>query len=135
ESICSDRLEVEPDNGQALISLTLALAEQSPAGAGACANALGTIAALETRYARAYHAGIAWERSAKAHFHGPAPGSHRYAYEGIMQALRLFEEAERLRAPGNDDAILRWNASIRFLARHKELVPVAEEITEPILSE
>ena len=135
ESICRDILEVEPDNRQALISLILALTDQIPQDAGAFANALGTIARLETPYDRAYHAGIAWERRAKAHFHGPAPGSHRYAYEWIMQALRLFEEAERLRAPGNDDAILRWNASIRFLARHKELVPAAEEIAEPILSE
>ena len=56
-------------------------------------------------------------------------------FVAVVQALRLFEEAERLRAPGNDDAILRWNACIRFLAQHKELAPMAEEISEPILSE
>src|SRR5438046_9548718 len=106
ESICRDILEVEPDNRQALISLTLALTDQIPQDAGAFANALGTIARLETPYDRAYHAGIAWERRAKAHFHGPAPGSHRYAYEWIMTALRLFEERERIRPPGNAGAIL-----------------------------
>ena len=37
--------------------------------------------------------------------------------------------------PGNDDAVLRWNACVRFLARHKELAPRAEEVHEPILSE
>jgi hypothetical protein len=40
-----------------------------------------------------------------------------------------------LRPPGNDDAILRWNACVRFLERHKELQPKTEEIPEPILSE
>jgi hypothetical protein len=49
--------------------------------------------------------------------------------------MRLFEEAEALRAPGNDDAILRWNACTRFLARHPELAPIAVEMAEPILSE
>src|SRR5438094_6904346 len=48
ESICRDILEVEPDNRQALISLTLALTDQIPQDAGAFANALGTIARLET---------------------------------------------------------------------------------------
>jgi hypothetical protein len=37
--------------------------------------------------------------------------------------------------PGNDDAVLRWNACVRYLARHKQLAPTAEEIPEPIKSE
>ena len=135
ESICRDILEVEPDNRQALISLTLALTDQIPQDAGAFANALGTIARLETPYDRAYHAGIAWERRAKAYYYGIGRSSHHHAYEWIVEALRLFEEAERHRVPGNDDAVLRWNACVRFLARHKELAPRAEEVHEPILSE
>jgi hypothetical protein len=49
--------------------------------------------------------------------------------------LDLFEEAERLRPPGNDDSILRWNACVRFLERHKSLGPMTEDVKEPILSE
>ena len=60
---------------------------------------------------------------------------HHHAYEWITEALRLFEEAERLRVPGNDDAVLRWNACVRFLTRHQEVAPRAEEAPEPILSE
>src|SRR5258708_2966526 len=135
ESICRDILEIEPDNRQALISLILALTDQIPQEASAFSHALATIASLETPYDRAYHAGIAWERRAKAYLQGGGQGSRHYVYEWIVQALRLFEEAERLRVPGNDDAILRWNACARFLARHKELAPRTEEIAEPILSE
>ena len=47
----------------------------------------------------------------------------------------IFEEAERLRPAGNDDAILRWNACVRFLQSHKQLGPKTEETPEPILSE
>ena len=52
-----------------------------------------------------------------------------------MKALKLFEEASGIREAGNDDALLRWNACVRFLARHKELVPRGDEAAEPIMSE
>src|ERR1700694_4353650 len=135
ESICRDILEVEPANQPALISLILALTDQIPQDASAFANALATTTRLEAPYDRAYYAGIAWERRAKAYYYGIGRSSHHYAYEWIVKALELFEEAERHRAPGNDDAILRWNACVRFLARHKERTPRAEEVSEPILSE
>jgi hypothetical protein len=135
ESICCDILEVQPDNQQALISLILALTDQIAEDAGAFANALATITRLEGSYERAYYTGIAWERRAKARYQGCGQGSRHYAHEWIVRALRLFEEAERLRVAGNDDSILRWNACIRFLSRHKELEPRAEDRVEPILSE
>lgn len=31
------------------------------------------------------------------------------------KALRCFEEAEKIRPEGNDDAILRWNRCVRLL--------------------
>jgi len=135
ESICRDILEVEPDNQPALISLILALTDQIHQEPGAFAAARATVVRLEAAYDRAYYEGIAWERRAKAHYQGAGQGSRHYVYEWIVQALRHFEEAERLRTPGNDDAILRWNTCIRFLSLHKELAPMAEEISEPILSE
>ena len=90
---------------------------------------------LDSPYDRAYYAGIAWERRAKARHQTGGPGAHRYVYEWIVNALQLFEEAEPLRVPGNDDALLRWNACVRFLNDHRELAPAVEEVAEPIVSE
>lgn len=135
ESICRDILEIEPGNQQALISLVLALTDDIPNDPHAFTNAIAAAGRLATPYDRAYYAGIAWERRAKARHHGAGQGAHHYAYEWIVKALQLFAEAERLRSPGNDDAVLRWNACVRFLSRHKELAPRPEDVSEPILSE
>jgi hypothetical protein len=135
ESICRDILEVDPANRQAHVSLILALTDQIQQDASAFSGAVSAISGLETAYDTAYYSGIAWERRAKAIHGAGAQGSGRYVYDWLVKALHLFEEAERLRPSGNDDAILRWNACVRFLDRHKELRPETEEIPEPILSE
>ncbi len=135
ESICRDILAVEPDHQPALISLILALTDQIPHDARAFRSALTIVEQLKAPYDRAYYAGIAWERRAKACHHGGGQGTHHYAYEWIVKALDLFAEAEPLRGPGNDDAVLRWNACVRYLRRHKELVPRTEDVPEPIVSE
>lgn len=135
ESICRDILDVEPENQAALISLTLTLTDQIPQDSHAFNAALAASGRLHSAYDRAYYAGVAWERRAKArHQHG-GHGAHHYVYEWLIKAMHLFEEAERVRPPGNDDALLRWNACVRFLARHKELAPRVEESAEPIVSE
>jgi hypothetical protein len=135
ESICRDILEVEPANRDARISLVLALTDQFPQEECAYSSAVEAISGLEAPYDRAYYSGIASERRAKARYESGRMGSSGYVYEWLVKALELFEEAERLRPAGNDDAILRWNACVRFLARHKELTARTEERLEPILSE
>jgi hypothetical protein len=135
ESICRDILEVDPSNRQARVSLVLALTDQIYMDSGAFSNAMRAISELESDYDRAYYSGIAWERRAKSVHGTGAQGSAGYVYHWLERALHLFEEAERLRAPGNDDAILRWNACVRYLNCHKELRPKTEEAQEPILSE
>jgi hypothetical protein len=135
ESICRDILEIEPGNQPALVSLLLALTDQIPQDSRAFADALTIANRLESPYDRAYYAGIAWERRAKARYNSGGHSAHRYAYDWLVNALQLFEEAERLRSPGNDDAVLRWNTCVRYLACHKELAPAAEESPEPIVSE
>jgi hypothetical protein len=135
ESICRDILEVDSGNREARISLILSLTDQFPQEESAFASAMGMISGLETQYDRAYYSGIAWERRAKARHHAGRLGSGGYVYDWIVTALRQFEEAERLRPVGNDDAILRWNACVRFLERHKELRAKTEDAPEPILSE
>jgi hypothetical protein len=135
ESICRDILEIDPENRQARVSLILALTDQIPQDPTAFSSAINAIGGLESAYDRAYYSGIAWERRAKAFHGGGAHGSGGYVYDWLVKALHLFDEAERLRPAGNDDAILRWNACVRFLDRHKELRPSTEELPEPILSE
>lgn len=135
ESICRDILEIDPHNTNARVSLILALTDQIPEDPHAFGNALVAVALLDSEYDRAYYAGIAWERRAKARHKSAGQGARHYVYEWIGNALKLFEEAEQLRPSGNDDAVLRWNACVRFLTRHRELAPRDEETAEPILSE
>lgn len=135
ESICRDILEVDPTNRQARISLVLALTDEIPQESSAFAGAMEAMSGLETEYDRSYYSGIAWERRAKASYAARAVGASSSIYDWTVKALRLFGEAEHLRPAGNDDAVLRWNACVRFLDRHKELGPTMEEASEPILSE
>ncbi|MGC2404319.1 MAG: hypothetical protein WA510_31285 [Acidobacteriaceae bacterium] len=135
ESICRDVLEVDPGNREARISLILSLTDEFSKDDRAFAGALAETARLDSGYDRTYYSGIIWERRAKASQDACRLGSGRHVYEWIVKALALFEEAERLRPAGNDDSILRWNACVRFLERHKTLGPRTEDVKEPILSE
>lgn len=134
ESICQDILEIDPNNHQARISLVLALTDQIPHNGQAFAHAQKEIESMQTAYDRAYYSGIAWERRAKAR-HVSGLGAHHYVYDWIQTAMLLFEEAERLRPPRNDDAVLRWNACVRFLEKNPALTQPSEEVAEPIKSE
>jgi len=44
-----------------------------------------------------------------------APGAGYGAHAALLQAMKCFERAEALRPQGNDDAILRYNACVRFI--------------------
>jgi hypothetical protein len=135
ESICRDVLEIEPGNRQAQITLLLALTDQISHEASAFPEALAMAGRLESAYDRAYYAGIAWERRAKARHNAAGHGANRYSYDWLVNALMLFEKAEGLRAPGNDEVVLRWNACVRYLQSHKDIAPAAEETPDAILSE
>jgi tetratricopeptide (TPR) repeat protein len=135
ESICLDILEIDPENQQARILLVLAQTDQIAADRHRFQKALGYAAHLHSAYDRAYYSGIAWERRASAQQHEGTMGSQHSVYEWTIQALHCFEEAEHLRSPGNDDALLRWNTCVRFLRQHPELSPRTQEIPEAILSE
>jgi hypothetical protein len=135
ESICRDILQVDPGNREARVSAVLALTDQLHEDKSGFSGAMTMISGLASEYDRAYYAGIAWERRAKAHYGAATMGSAREVYDWLVKALDLFEKAEHLRPSGNDDAILRWNACVRFLDRHKELQPSREEIREPVTSE
>src|ERR1700678_4625324 len=134
-SICRDILEVDPSNREAHVSMILALTDEIAHDQAAFSSAIEAIAGLEAAYDRAYYSGIAWERRAKAYHDAGKLGSSGYVYDWIVKALGLFEEAEHVRPAGNDDAILRWQACVRFLGRQKKRGPKAEDVREPILSE
>jgi hypothetical protein len=125
ESICLDVLDVEPDNQEAMVTLVLALTDQfgREGGSGAAARARTWCARLTDAYERTYYTGIIAERRARACLQGAfAP----LAYDGLRDALRWYERAERLRPPANDDAILRWNSCVRTIVR-EHLEPLAAE--------
>jgi hypothetical protein len=38
----------------------------------------------------------------------------------LEKALQYFADAEKIRPPGNDDAILRWNRCVRLLQSQRD---------------
>lgn len=135
ESICQDVLRIEPENQQALVMLILALTEQFDDGiSGLHAEARDVVTRLHDRYERVYYAGIVAERRGKALLRGGGPGARTVGHESIRDAMRHYVEAESLRPPGNDDALLRWNACARLLMRDHADAPVTVgERFEPLL--
>jgi hypothetical protein len=126
DSICRDILSVAPNNQEVLVMLLLAITDQFGGGANVRANdAQRVLRQLTGEYERAYYAGIICERWAKAHLQ---PGEHAGSTSGwILEAMDWYRKAEELSPPGNDDAILRWNACVRFLERNPELMPTEME--------
>jgi tetratricopeptide (TPR) repeat protein len=134
ESICHDVLLIEPDNQDALVALVLALTDQFPGDlARSVTEARQAHARLHDEYARAYYSGLICERRAKAHLQRSGPGADAAAYEYFTEALGHYDRAEALRPPGNDDALLRWNACVRALQRHPRLAEARDERFEPYL--
>ena len=134
ESICLDILRIDPDNEQALITLLLALTDQIERGSTeAVGQAHDLLGRLPDQYGRAYYRGIISERQAKAELAHDRMGSGQRAYERFREAMHFYEQAEALRPPGNDDALLRWNTCARFLSGHPHLEPVPEERIEHFL--
>ena len=117
ESICLDILAVDADHQPALVTLILALTDQFRQRPGAHSEALDLVPRLTSAYDRAYYSGLICERRAIAQFEHNDSGATVATREWLHDALEHYAEAEPLRAAGNDDAILRWNACVRLLAR------------------
>jgi hypothetical protein len=134
ESICLDILEAAPENQEALIALLLARTDQFGAGASQ-GSALDLLKRIDSEYARAYYGGIIWERIAHHHLRQCRPNSPSAAYHALREAMDLYEQAEKLRPPENDDAILRWNTCARVIMRNQTVRPLPFEEPQPILNE
>jgi tetratricopeptide (TPR) repeat protein len=118
ESICRDVLRIEPDNQAALVTLLLALTDQFGNEFNvALDEAKHVVPLLDDEYERAYFAGIIYERWGKAEHSRGMPG--QMALGWVRAALRCFEKAMALAQPDDPDAILRWNACLRFLEQHQ----------------
>ena len=117
ESICRDILAVEPEHQLALRLLGLAITDQFCGDTSDRYREVeGLFLRLTDRYEGLYYTGLLHERRAKAQMHvGRSPHTLTPLFE---EAMRCFAEAETIRPPGNDDAILRWNRCARLLQSH-----------------
>jgi hypothetical protein len=135
ESICRDILAAEPGHREAQVTLVLALTDQlARHERGLFAAAREAVGQLPEGFEREYYSGILFERWGKAQFRRRAPGSGALAHDWLSQAMSCFERAQELAPPGNDDAVLRWNACVRFMDRHREIAPPQQEAwSQPFL--
>lgn len=132
ESICLDVLSVDPENTDAIVTHVLAITDQFGSGRPEDLRRAGiAVVRLTDAYKNAYYNGITCERWAKSILERGMPRAHEMAFEWIDKALGWYEKAEGLRAPGNDEAILRWNTCVRMLQRDANLKPREAEAYEP----
>jgi hypothetical protein len=132
ESICLDILQIEPDNRDALRELLLSLTDQFAFDVAAqkVGDARKILLRLPDEYERTYYAGVIEERLAKARLALGGPRSGFAAYQHLREAMRLYEKAEAIRPPDNDDTVLRWNTCARMILSY-HLAAEAEERVEP----
>jgi len=74
---------------------------------------------LSDPYERFYYLGLLQERRAKAQMRAGRPA--QMLIGSFQEAMRCFEEAEKIRPPRNDDAVLRWNRCVRLLEKIGEV--------------
>ncbi|MDQ2921785.1 MAG: hypothetical protein M3R52_09285 [Acidobacteriota bacterium] len=114
ESICRDILAAEVENQPALRVLGLAITDQFTGEmSDRYSEAEEVFRGLTNEYERVYYLGILRERRGKAQLRaGRPPHTILPIFE---EAMNCFEEAEKIKPPNNDDAILRWNRCVRLL--------------------
>ena len=116
ESICLDILATDADNQQAIILLLLSLSDQFTDNIPENLDrAWSLLPRLKDEYLQAYYQALLFERQARVYMHRASPGSGFSAYDLFCDAMRLYEKAARVRPPGNDEALLRWNTCARTI--------------------
>jgi hypothetical protein len=124
ESICRDILAIDPENAKTRIALILSLTDQfgtqlTRTFKEACDLASG----LDDEYAQLYYHGIICERRAMQAYRRGGPSAGYIAYDWLHQAMEHYDKAAASRPSGDDSALLRWNACVRKLERHPDMVP------------
>ncbi len=129
ESICTDVLQADPENQDAIIMLLLAVSDRFSKGYGVTdVQVRELLGRLRDEYERAYYSGIVAERRAKAKLAQGTPGCRYWAYDLFRDAMAFYERAEAISPRGNDDALLRWNTCARMIAMNKLEARVEEKI-------
>jgi len=119
ESICQDVLAVEPEHQLALRSLGLAITDQfAGSPSDRYAEVENIFQRLTDPYERLYYMGLLHERRAKAQLRAGRPPHTLMVL--LEDAMRYYEDAEKIHPTGNDDAILRWNRCVRLIHSHAE---------------
>ena len=116
ESICRDVILVDPGNQKGVITLLLSLTDQFSDGFGVhLDDARSLLPNIEGEYERAYFDGVVFERWGKAQAGHDSPDN--VSCDWLRMAMSCYDKAETIRPPGNDEAILRWNACARMIER------------------
>ena len=116
ESICRDVLAADEGNQQAVDILALALSDQFRAGhMDRFEEARLLLHRLENPYRRTYLAGLIRERHSVALLARSDPESKKNGEQGLRLAMEAYDQAIGMSPPGDEDAVLRWNACVRLL--------------------
>jgi tetratricopeptide (TPR) repeat protein len=119
ESICQDVLAVVPAHQLALRLLGLAITDQfAGRPSDRHGDAESAFEQLTDPYERTYYRGLLNERRAKAQLRAGRPPHTLLVL--LEEAMRCYAEAETIRPPDNDEAILRWNRCVRLMQAHSE---------------
>ena len=118
ESVCLDILQVDPGNQEGLVMLILAISDQFRSERRPRVDlALGYVGDLTDEYQRRYYKAVVLEREAMIHLERGTPEA--LILIRFCEAMDRYEEAMAIRPPGDDSAILRWNACVRHIRRQQ----------------
>jgi tetratricopeptide (TPR) repeat protein len=130
ESICEDILRIDPDNQQAITTLLLAHTDRFATARPVSPQlARELLTRLHEKYDQQYFAGLIAEREGIAWLHSNKPHCGEAAYHCFREAMSHYEQAEEIRPPANDDALLRWNSCARIIMSHPDVAPEQEVAT------
>ena len=124
ESVCLDVLQVDPDNQDARVDLILAISDQFGRERKPRVEvAMKVVSELTDEYQRKYYEAVVLEREARAHLALETPPV--LVFLRYCEAMDRFAAAAAIRPPGDDSAVIRWNACVRAI-RQRQLQPGLE---------
>lgn len=135
ESICRDILRTDPENQHVIYTLVLAITDQFDEGKfkSSLAKAMEMVSKLIDKYQAEYCTGLIYERQALSAYKRRTPRAGYITYEYLQRAMKHYELAEQIRPKTDDESVLRWNACVRLIQKHKLKASPEERGTEPLL--
>lgn len=118
ESICLDILRVDAAHQKATVQLILSITDQFDGGTGQVDRARQYLPQLTSEYERIYYEGLVCERAARSFMKRGGRDSATTTWQWLHNAMKLYERAEALGSSDCEDAMLRWNACARTIAKH-----------------